>query len=149
MLQGLRQNTPIVVTLLGIALLSMWLSGAHRHRALTHHGHEHEQSLHGHHHHAHDDSPDAAVALAALADSAIASHAAHADQHSDIRLTVLMPSAGKPLADLILLALLACAVFLLRRPGGLSRLSLPDPPRLRHPASSLRPPLRGPPILPS
>lgn len=149
MLEGVRQNAVLVVTLLGLTLLSMWLSGAHRHRPLTHDGHVHAPSLHGHYHHVQSEAHDRVVIPSDVPTASTPDAGIHAEQHSDIKLTVLKPSAGKPLADLLLLALLACGMFLLRRPAGRATLPLPDPPPRWHSGFSLRPPLRGPPLLAS
>ena len=142
MLPLLRNRAALVATLLGVALLAMWLSGAHGHRPVGNHGHAHAQGVHGHHHHPHDESPNQG------AEPALAPVMLEGD-HADIKLTAVQPPAGKSMGDLPVFALLLCVVLLLRVPRGLAVALLPEPPLLRRLACLLRPPLRGPPLIAS
>lgn len=141
MLSRLRRRVALIAIPLGIALLVMWLSGAHGHRPVVEHGAEHGQGVHGHHHHVHDGPTD-------RADDETSTHAPEmlaADLQADIRLTAVQPPAGKALGDLPLFALLACIVLLLRLPRAAPPVFAPQPARRRRPPQLLGPPLRGPP----
>lgn len=145
MLPRLRHHAALIATLLGVALLVMWLSGAHGHRPLAEHGPEHAHGVHGHHHHAHDGPADpAADGVVTHAPAMLA-----ADLQADIRLTALQPPAGKSLGDLPMFALLACIVLLLRLPRATLAALPPRPARRRRPPQLLGPPLRGPPPIAS
>lgn len=145
MLNSLRQTAPAVALLICVALLAMWLTGAHAHRPVGNHGHSHAQGLHAHAHHAHEDAAadDGSTGLPNVV--LYAASTLLADAFSDIELTSLQPPHGKTLGDLPLIALLLCAALLLRRPRALIVAPPGNPPPLKRLEWFLSPPLRGPP----
>ena len=147
MLQSFRQFRNPVVILLGIALLVMWLTGAHAHRA-THPHDKRVQSAHGHFHDAHDTATHAEPQPLDVHAVAHAVGIPTGDLHSDIKLTALR-SLGKSLSELPVLALLLFVALLLPRPRALAISSPPEPPARPRMSFRLSPPLRGPPVLTS
>lgn len=157
MLNRFRQSAPAVITLLCVALLAAWLTGAHAHRHVGGHLHDHSPSAwgvveQGHSHEqapAHDALVSSSETLSADHDDDFAGHAAlqhHADGHDDVETQLMQPRNGVALPDLPLLAvLLFCAVFVLPRSKTFTVVAINDPPDPRRTAWSLRPPLRGPP----
>ena len=149
MLNSLRQTAPLLAGVICMALLAMWLTGAHGHRHVG--GDSHQNALVGsaaHHDHAdhsheeaHDELPSARNHFKPHPLSLI-----HGDGHENIELKGLQPPPHTQLTDAPVLALLLCAVFLLARPRRLRVSVIDDPPINRLLEKSLRPPLRGPPL---
>lgn len=148
MLTLLRQQATMIASLICVALLAMWITGAHGHRHATDAAHDHEIGA-GHGGHSHE-TPE----LQGLSfDDTAAAHSTehsptmmHGDGHQDIELQGLHPAPFKHLPDAPLLILLICAVLVLarRRTGILPQPTDSPPPTAR--LSFLRPPLRGPPV---
>lgn len=149
MLNSFRQNAPLLAGLICMALLAMWLTGAHGHRHIGADAHQHALvdagADHGHAEHSHeavhDDSQPDQEHLAPHPLSLI-----HGDGHENIEVKGLQPPPGTQLPDAPLLGLLLCAVFLLAQPRRLRVCLIDDPPINRSLDQSLRPPLRGPPV---
>lgn len=157
MLNRLRQTAPVVASLLFVALLATWLTGAHAHRHVgaPQHGH----TLHAlagmdsdrEHGHSHELSIDHAIAADFPSNEHddgdhFAPHPAsliHQDGHENIELQALQALAVKSLLDLPLL--LCVAVLVLTRTQIPVVAVLTDPPCRKRADWFLRPPLRGPP----
>lgn len=148
MLNSFRQTAPLLAGLICMALLAMWLTGAHGHRQVGDHEHTLAGSssgqAHADHSHdsAHDETPPAHHAHSAAHPPSLI----HSDGHEDIEVKGLQPPPSTQLGDAPVLALLLCAAFLLTRPPRLRVCLIDDPPITRSLALSLRPPLRGPPV---
>lgn len=143
MLNRFRHSAPPLVRLICLALLAMWLSGAHGHRHLATHGHEHMVAAAGHldlHAADHAQSGPGPEIFAAHSPAMI-----HADGHENIELKALQAPAGAQPGDPLALALLVCAVALVTRSRPHRAVVVNDPPISRSRCQSLRPPLRGPP----
>lgn len=132
-----------------MALLAMWLSGAHGHRHIGADAHQRALAdalpAHDHPDHAHE----AAHEDAQYGQYHFAPHPLsliHGDGHENIEVKGLQPPTGTQLGDAPLLALFFCAVLLLATPRRLRVCLIDDPPINRSLAQSLRPPLRGPPL---
>lgn len=149
MLNSFRHTAPLLAALICMALLAMWLTGAHGHRHVGGDSHQHALAgsaadyAHADHPHdaGHDESPPAHDHFAPHALSLI-----HDDGHENIELNGLQPPPNTPLIDAPVLVLLLCAVFLLARPRAFRVSVIDDPPITRSLAKSVRPPLRGPPV---
>ena len=147
MLTSLRQQATMIASLICVALLAMWMTGAHGHRHVSSEAHDHAVDAdHGGHSHEMPAEQESSF------DDAGASHHAvhsptmmHGDDHEDIELQGLQPTPIKHLPDAPLLVLLICAVLVLaRRQMGTLPLPTESPPLTASPGF-LRPPLRGPP----
>lgn len=149
MLNSFRQTAPLLAGVICMALLAMWLTGAHGHRHVGSDSHQHALAGSAAHHDdagrshevAHDESPSAHDHFQPHPLSLI-----HGDGHENVELKSLQPQPGTQLTDSPVLALLLCAVFLLARPRRLPVSVIDDPPINRLLDQSLRPPLRGPPL---
>lgn len=149
MLNSFRQTVALLAGVICMALLAMWLTGAHGHRHVGGDSHRHALAGSAAHHddaghsheEAHADSPPAHDHFQPHPLSLI-----HGDGHENIELKGLQPPPGTQFTDTPVLALLLCAVFLLARPRRFRVSVIDDPPINRLLDQSLRPPLRGPPL---
>lgn len=147
MLSFLRQHATMIASLICVALVAMWITGAHGHRDVSGTAHDHEMGAdHGNHSHT------TALAQESGFDDAAAAHGVahvptmiHGDDHQDVEVQGLHPAPAKHLPDAPLLILLICAVLVLaRRRTGTLASPTDSPPPTASPGF-LRPPLRGPP----
>lgn len=145
MLNTLRKAAPVITGLVCMALLVMWITGAHGHRHIGGLTHQHmassQHESHGEAGHSHEPAlsdgdhqePDVSSVI-------------HHDGHENIDLQGLRPPSGTQLPDTTLAGLLFCVFFVLAPPRRLRIGAIVDPPIERSVARSLRPPLRGPPL---
>ena len=157
MLNRLRQSAPAVASLICIALLATWITGAHAHRHVG--AQDGGQTLHAwaemdserEHGHGHELPIDQTIA----ADFPTSEHdeGDHFDLHplsqphphgyENVELLAVQAPAVKSLLDLPLL--LCVAVLVLTRTQILVVAVLTEPPDPKRADWFLRPPLRGPP----
>jgi hypothetical protein len=159
MLNRLRQSAPAVASLICIALLATWITGAHAHRHVgTQDG---GQTLHawaemgsdrdhGHGHELDIDQPITADFPRSELDDGdhFAPHPLsqiHLDGYENIELLAVQAPAVKSLLDLSLL--LCVAVLVLTRTQIPVVAVLTEPPDPKRVDWFLRPPLRGPPSI--
>lgn len=150
MLSVLRKTAPAVAALICMALLAMWLTGAHGHRHVGEHSQAHAldaaNAAHADFAHAHDGAAHDESLPSLDRSQPHPLSVAHDDGHADVELQALQPPFIKHLSDAPVLALLLVVLFALASPRRLRLPPIADPPTPRSPVLSLRPPSRGPPL---